>query len=140
MSGRANCANSDAGQVSQKTISQGGRAADQVHTIASWLNPCAFGIPSGAFGNLKRNPFRGPAVYNMDFSLFKSVVLSERFKLQLRVETFNVFNIQNWDTPANANLTINSNATAIAPNVGRVTGLAQGTNPRQIQFGIRVIY
>jgi hypothetical protein len=89
---------------------------------------------------LKRNPFRGPAVYNMDFSLFKSVVLSERFKLQLRVETFNVFNIQNWDTPANANLTINSNATAIAPNVGRVTGLAQGTNPRQIQFGIRVIY
>ena len=29
----------------QKTISQGGRAADQVRTIVSWFNPCAFGVP-----------------------------------------------------------------------------------------------
>jgi hypothetical protein len=124
----------------QKTISQGGRAADQVHTIASWLNPCAFGIPSGAFGDLGRNAFRGPAVYNMDLSLFRSIALNERFKLQLRFEAFNVFNIINWDAPANANLTINSNATAIAPNVGRITGLAQGTNPRQLQFGLRFVF
>jgi hypothetical protein len=33
----------------QKTISNGGRAADQVHTAATWFNPCAFGIPSGGF-------------------------------------------------------------------------------------------
>ena len=124
----------------QKTISQGGRAADQVHTIASWLNPCAFGIPSGAFGDLARNAFRGPAVYNMDLSMFKSIAINERFKVQLRVEAFNVFNVINWDAPANANLTINSNATAIAPNVGRVTGLAQGTTPRQIQFGLRFVF
>lgn len=124
----------------QKTISQGGRAADQVHTIASWLNPCAFGIPSGAFGDLARNVFRGPAVYNMDLSLFRSIAFNERFKLQLRFEAFNVFNIINWDAPANANLTINSNATAIAPNVGRITGLAQGTNPRQLQFGLRFVF
>jgi hypothetical protein len=30
----------------QKTISQGGRAADVVNTAASWFNPCAFGIPN----------------------------------------------------------------------------------------------
>jgi hypothetical protein len=124
----------------QKTISQGGRAADQIHTITSWLNPCAFGIPSGAFGNLKRNAFRGPAVYNMDFSMFKSIPLNERFKLQVRIEAFNVFNIQNWDTPANANLTVNSSATAIAAGVGKISNLAQGTTPRQIQFGIRLSY
>ena len=124
----------------QKTISQGGRAADQVRTIASWFNPCAFGIPSGAFGNLPRNAFRGPAVYTMDLSMFKSIAINERFKAQLRIEAFNVFNIINWDAPANANLTINSNATAIAPNVGRITGLAQGTNPRQLQFGLRFVF
>src|SRR6267142_2840009 len=94
-------------------------------------------IPSGAFRDLGRNAFRGPAVYNMDLSLFRSIAFNERFKLQLRFEAFNIFNIINWDAPANANFTINSNATAIAPNVGKVTGLAQGTNPRQIQFGIR---
>jgi hypothetical protein len=72
--------------------------------------------------------------------MFKSIPLGERFKFQLRVEAFNVFNIQNWDTPANANLTINSNATAIAPNVGRISNLAQGTTPRQIQFGLRLTF
>ncbi len=124
----------------QKTISQGGRAADRTRTIVSWFNPCAFGIPSGAFGNFSRNALRGPSVYNVDFSISKSIPFGERFKMQFRVETFNVFNIQNWDTPANANLTINSSATAIAPNVGRISNLAQGTTPRQIQFGVRLTY
>jgi Carboxypeptidase regulatory-like domain/TonB dependent receptor len=124
----------------QKTISQGGRAADQTRTIVSWFNPCAFGIPSGAFGNFGRNALRGSSVYNVDFSMFKSVPIGERFKVQLRVEAFNVFNIQNWDTPANANLTINTNATTIAASVGKISNLAQGTTPRQIQFGLRLIY
>jgi hypothetical protein len=121
----------------QRTISQGGRAADATRTIASWINPCAFGIPVGSFGNLGRNVFRGPAVFNMDFSMFKSIPIREGLNLQLRVEAFNVFNIQNWDVPANGNLTLNTNATTIAANVSRITSLAQGTTPRQIQFGIR---
>ena len=118
----------------------GGKAADATRTATTWLNPCAFGIPIGAFGDLPRNAFRGSAVYNVDFSMFKSISLNERFKMQFRIEAFNVLNIQNWDTPANANLTINSNSTTIANNVGKITGLAQGTNPRQIQFGIRLVY
>jgi Carboxypeptidase regulatory-like domain/TonB dependent receptor-like, beta-barrel len=121
----------------QRTISQGGRAADATRTIASWINPCAFGIPVGSFGNLGRNVFRGPAVFNMDFSMFKSIPVREGMNLQLRIEAFNVFNIQNWDVPANGNLTLNTNATTIAANVSRITSLAQGTTPRQIQFGIR---
>jgi hypothetical protein len=126
----------------QKTISQGGRAADRTRTIASWFNPCAFGVPNntGQFGNLARNAFRGPAVYNVDLSMFKSVPIGERFKLQFRVEAFNVFNIQNWDTPANSNLTLNSSGSTIAASVGKISGLAQGTTPRQIQFGIRLTF
>ncbi|HZI62059.1 MAG TPA: carboxypeptidase regulatory-like domain-containing protein [Pyrinomonadaceae bacterium] len=122
----------------QRTISQGGKAADQVRTIASWFNPCAFGIPSGSFGSLGRNAFRGKSVFNTDLSLFKSFPIRENWQLQLRVETFNVFNIQNWDTPAAANLILNTNATTLATNVGRISTLAAGTNPRQIQFGIRL--
>lgn len=118
----------------QTTISQGGRAADQVHVPASWFNPCAFGIPSGAFGNLGRNAFRGPHAVNMDFSMFKGFRVGEGRNLQLRFEAFNVFNIQNYDVPSA--LTINSGST-ITSGVGRVTSLAQGTAPRQLQFGIR---
>jgi hypothetical protein len=124
----------------QKTISQGGKAADAVHTIPSWFNPCAFGIPTGSFGSLGRNVFRGKSVFNTDLSLFKSFPLHESWELQFRMEMFNVFNIQNWDTPANANLTLNTNATTIASSVGKISNLAAGTNPRQIQFGLRLIF
>jgi hypothetical protein len=122
----------------QRTISQGGRAADTVYTTTSWFNACAFGIPSGAFGNLGRNVFRGSHVVNMDFSMFKSIPVREGWNLQMRFEAFNVFNIQNYDVPSA--LTINSNATQIAANVGRITTLAQGTTPRQLQFGLRFVF
>ena len=124
----------------QKTISQGGKAAEAVRTIASWFNPCAPGIPSGSFGNLGRNVFRGKSVFNTDLSLFKSFPIREHWQLQFRMETFNVFNIQNRDTPAAGNLTLNTNATTLANNVGRITGLAAGTNPRQIQFRLRLMF
>jgi hypothetical protein len=134
----------------QLTISQGGKAANAVYTSASWFNPCAFGVPSGAFGNLGRNVFRGPHVVNMDFSMFKSILLPrEGMSLQLRFEGFNVFNIQNYDTPANAQLTINSGTVnvpgvgtvpAIATGAGKITTLAQGTTPRQLQFGLRFVF
>jgi len=125
----------------QRTISQGGRAADETHTIISWFNPCAFGIPNntGAFGNLGRNVLRGPAAYTMDMSLFKNILVHEGWKIQLRAEAFNIFNKQNWDTPANANLTLNA-GNSITTGVGKISNLAQGTTPRQIQFGARVVF
>ena len=122
----------------QKTISQGGRAADQTHTIITWFNPCAFTSPSGAFGTFPRNALRGPNVFNVDFSMFKSVPIGERFKVQLRMEAFNIFNIQSRDAPSA--VTINSSGSTIAAGVGRITGLAQGKTPRQIQFGIRLSF
>lgn len=59
-------------------------------------------------------------------------------KVQLRAEAFNVFNIQNLETPSA--VTINSSGSLIAAGAGRVTSLAQGTTPRQIQFGIRFLF
>jgi hypothetical protein len=124
----------------QRTILNGGRAADAVRTPATWFNPCAFGIPNntGTFGNLGRNVFRGPSVYNADLSLFKSFPLREGMKLQLRGEAFNVFNIQNLDAPSA--VTVNSSGSSIAAGTGRITTLAQGTTPRQLQFGIRFVF
>ena len=127
-----------------KTISQGGHAADAVRTTATFFNPCAFAVPNGTFGNLGRNAFRGKPVYNVDFSMFKSIPLPhEGWNVQLRFEAFNVFNIQNWDVPSptnNTNLVVNSSATAINPGAGAITGLAAGTNPRQLQFGLRFAF
>ena len=101
-----------------------------VGNTAKWFNPCAFTVPSGSFGNLGRNAFRGHPVYNVDFSIFKSLPLpKEGWAVQLRFEAFNVLNIQNWDVPSG--LTIGN------ANAGQITGLAPGTSPRQMQFGLR---
>ncbi len=126
-----------------RTISQGGKAADAVRTTTTWFNPCAFGIPQGAFGTLGRNVYRGKSVFNTDLSLFKSFPIREGMSLQLRAEAFNVFNVQNWNVPnptGNNNIAINTNATTIVSGSGRITDLAPGTTPRQIQFGIRFLF
>jgi hypothetical protein len=69
----------------------------------------------------------------MDASMFKSIPLPrERWSLQLRFEAFNVFNVQNYDVPSGVNI---SNA-----NPGRITALASGTTPRQLQFGLRFLF
>ncbi len=142
------------------TISAGGKAADATHTARTWFNPCAFGVPFGAFGNLGRNPYTGPHVTNMDFSMFKSVHVGERFNVQFRFEAFNVFNIQNYNVP-DSTFTVNSGTVSVPAGtgacsgstaactfpaiasgtvgtVGKITSLAQGTTPRQLQFGLRL--
>jgi hypothetical protein len=93
------------------------------------------GPNSGRFGTLGRNPFRGPAYYDFDFSLIKTTPLGhrssglERADLQLRGEFFNLFNIVNMGLPAN---------TLKGSGFGIISKTA-GTS-RQIQISLKVIY
>ena len=60
-----------------------------------WLNPKAFtwnGYKLGSFGNSSPGACAGPPVDNVDFSIVKNWKMTERLKLQLRLEMFNVFN------------------------------------------------
>jgi hypothetical protein len=56
-------------------------------------------VPVGTDGNLSRNAFRGPAFYTTDMGLFKNVKINERFKVQLRMDAFNLFNRVNLYNP-----------------------------------------
>jgi hypothetical protein len=49
------------------------------------------------FGNMGRNIFRGPGFQNWDMSVTKLINFSERVKLQMRGEVFNVLNHTNFD-------------------------------------------
>jgi len=69
----------------------------------------------------------------MDFSMIKNIPLHrEGMRLQMAFEAFNVFNIQNLDTPSQLNITNRS--------AGVITSLAQGTTPRELQFGVRFVF
>jgi hypothetical protein len=65
-----------------------------------WVNPTAFCDPSvgdpacsgSSFGNISRNKFYGPRFASVDVSVIKNVAITERIKLQLRAEIFNLLN------------------------------------------------
>lgn len=84
-------------------------APAQIHTLATWYNPCAFATPALApgqvfshlFGNARRGSIRGPGAYNVDFSVFKNFKFSEYRNLQFRAEAFNLFNHAQFGNPVN---------------------------------------
>lgn len=75
-----------------------------------WVNPTAFcdpnsgdpGCTGSPYGNIARNRFVGPNFKDVDLSVYKDVVLTERFKLQLRADMFNLFNRINFASGAGA--------------------------------------
>jgi hypothetical protein len=89
-----------------------------------FTNPAA-----GSIGGLQRRMFTGPGVFNMDAALFKETRLTERYKIEFRMEALNVFNHTNFAVFTN-NLAINS------AQFGQVTSTVG--IPRQLQFSLRV--
>jgi len=51
------------------------------------------------YGNLGRNSLIGPHFRQFDFSLFKDTQLTERLKMELRFEAYNLFNHPNFANP-----------------------------------------
>jgi hypothetical protein len=94
-----------------------------------------FSTPSGRFGTLGRNTFRGPAYYDFDYAVIKDTPFgrrasgAERTDLQFRGEFFNLFNIVNMGLPAN---------TMTGSGFGVISKTA-GTS-RQIQLSLKLIY
>jgi hypothetical protein len=73
---------------------------------------------------------RGFGFYNHDFGLMKEVLFTERVRLQLRGEFFNVWN---WHTFTN-NITTDVSSSSFGLWNGAVS------NPRNIQLGMKIIF
>ncbi len=100
-----------------------------------WFNPGAFVLPTaGTYGNLGRGTLTGPGLAEIDLSLFKNTMVTERLNLQFRAECFNLLNHANFGTP---NAIVFSSGT-ISPTAGLITATA--TTSRQIQFGLKLTF
>ena len=95
------------------------------------LNAADFSVPVGGFGNLGRNALRGPAYHNYDMSLFRSFPLRDQIKLEFRGEAFNLLNTPHWGNPV-ANLN--------SSQFGQTVSLAPGTNNRQVNVALRLLF
>jgi hypothetical protein len=91
------------------------------------FSPNALGTP----GNASRRYFYGPGSFNTDLALLKSVSLTESKALQLRLETFNIFNHPQFFGPQAVNGNISS------PLFGEVVKAAP---PRLMQLAVKFTF
>ena len=91
-----------------------------------YSQPTAF-----TFGNMgPRLPdIRNDGVYNWDLSLFKDFRITERVKIQFRGEFLNAFNTPRFSGP---------NTSVTSSTFGAIT--SQANAPRQIQFGLKLLF
>jgi hypothetical protein len=101
-------------------------------TRGEWFNTAAFvSIPltgplaTGQWGNSGRNILQGPGTKTVDFSVFKNTHLTESKVLQLRLETFNLFNTPQFNNPSATAPTPAAGSTTLVPNI--TSGAAYGT-------------
>jgi Carboxypeptidase regulatory-like domain/TonB dependent receptor len=70
---------------------------------AEWFNTAAFTAPPAyTFGTSGYDMLRGPNYQNWDMDLQKNISISERYKVQLRGDVFNVANHPNFSVPSSA--------------------------------------
>ena len=99
-------------------------------SLAKWFNTAAFqAAPQFELGDASRNPVRGPNYRNADIALIKHTQLREQIDLEFRAEIFNLTNTPAFGQP---NGVVGSSA------FGTITATA--TDPRVIQFGLKVNY
>jgi Carboxypeptidase regulatory-like domain/TonB dependent receptor len=79
--------------------------------LSSFAVPCSYPAAGGDgsagtcipgsrhFGNLGRNSLLGPHFRQFDFSIFKNTAITERVKLELRFEAYNLLNHPNFASP-----------------------------------------
>jgi hypothetical protein len=95
-------------------IPQGGQTVDH------WINPAAFSIPAvGTWGNAGAGIVEGPGLFQFDTALSRTIKITERTKVSLRMEGFNVFNHPQLGNP-------NLNFSSLAA-FGRITSVSNSS-------------
>jgi hypothetical protein len=136
--------------IGGKDISLSGQALDRPYDLLPnqvyggaandpqyWLNPAAFmcagsnaacTVFSGQFGNVGRNAVYGPGQINFDMALTRRFPVSERWKLDLRADFFNIMNHANANAPG-GNIT--------SSTFGEITSFG---SPRLIQMAMKLYF
>ena len=133
-------------------------------TVDQWFDITAFAPQDlGKPGNAKRNSVLGPGYKKVDLSFFKDFPLHGRATAQARVEIFNLIDWPFFALPNNTFTQLQHTdgrlltaaelaalrTTAVTPpdivaspagGVGTITTTAAGSAPRQVQFGLKLMF
>ncbi len=105
---------------------------------------CAGGLSGIALLGGASSQVSGPAIGRLDFSLFKSFQLSERYRMEFRSEFFNVLNHPTFNAPGfggNGVVAIGGSTDYTNSNFGKIGSTRFPFNdPRQIQFALKLYF
>jgi hypothetical protein len=106
-----------------------GNLPSSERSIDRWFDTTAFAVPAQyTIGSAGRNILFGPGSKSMDLKIGKNWMLTERLRLEYRLEMFNFTNTPNFGTP---------NGTLNNAQVARITSAA---DPRRIQMGMKLVF
>jgi hypothetical protein len=100
------------------------------------------------FGNTGRNILTGPGIVNLNLSLFRTMAITERLKVEVKAESFNFTNTPHFNNPntnvsnmvLNPDGTIRSLGNFMSVTSANINGGQEPGDERQFRFGIRLSF
>ena len=118
-----------ANRVSSCGLPSGTKQTDNLwFNTAAFQTAAPFTLPTDS---VSEPNCRGPGMINFNTSLLRNITYRERYKLQLRFETYNTFNHPLLQASGTNTTIVNS------PQFGQIV---TGANPRNLQFGARLLF
>ncbi|HEV2133476.1 MAG TPA: TonB-dependent receptor [Terracidiphilus sp.] len=96
------------------------------------------GVFGGRLGNAGRNSIIGPGSLFWTAGLMNEQKVSERLRIELEAQAFNVSNRANFEDPASAQSQIFNGSGSLLANAGRLTSTS--TSSRQLQFALKILF
>jgi hypothetical protein len=97
-----------------------------------WFTTSSFAPPQpNQFGDAARNSLRGPGLKDYDFSVFRTIPVDERLKLELRGEFYNLTNTPHFSNP---------DGSVTDATFGIISSSMSGYGNRQIQTALRILF
>jgi hypothetical protein len=86
--------------------------------IQQFINPAAFAVPNGPYGDEQQRSLVGPGNINTDLALFKEFAIHDNLRLLLRAEAFNAFGNVNLNDPRTGLTALNTSVPQITGDAG----------------------
>jgi hypothetical protein len=116
-----------------------GNAAAFAQPAPCTAAPCPLSVLGGA-----PDQIAGPTFKRMDFSVFKEMQLTERYRLEFRSEFFNLFNHPNFNAPnfgGNGVIAVSGSGNFTSSTFGEIGSTRDAPyDPRQIQFAVKLYF
>ncbi len=115
---------------------------------SNWFDVTAYrAVTAVRFGTSGFNQIRGPGLVNLDASLFRDFSVSERLRIQFRLEMFNISNTPHFGTPGTnvSNLQLNADGSVKNLNgFSQITSVQDtgrsGIDERMVRLGLTLSF